>query len=193
MGNKESNKWADSAAFVVSVISIFISAGGLIYQWQQSTRYSNNTHQILVNSAKLGTYDVNLMNYKVSSMPVGSLDYGQLDLQLDSLKQNLDTIKSIDPTTLPKSDAINYQVYRQDLNTVIIMMESYVSDMRFDKSKPVDKAETLHLDMGTRTNFRSGSDIAKKVLKRDETALQKNENLYDESYKKAIKEMGFDE
>ena len=148
---------------------------------------------MLINSAKLGTYDINLMNYKVSHMPVGSLDYSQLDLQLDSLKQNLETIKAIDPTTLPKSDAINYQVYRQDLNTVITMMESYVNDMRYDKSKPVDEAEILHLDMGTRTNFRNGSDIVKKVLKRDKDALQKNKSLYNVSYKKAIKEMGFDE
>ena len=191
MGEK-TKKWNDYAALLISGVSILISGVGLIYQWQQSERYSDNTHQVLVNSANLAIYDVGLMNYKVSNMPVGSMDYAQLDLQLDSLKQNLETIKSIDPTTLPKFDAINYQVYRQDLNTVITMMESYVSDMRYDKSKPVNESETLHPDMGTRTNFQQGSTASKEVLQRDKDLLHKGENLYNRTYKEAIKEMGAD-
>lgn len=185
----EKLKWNEYVTLAISAISITVAGGSAYYQFQQSERYSDSTHQILVNSAKLATYDVNLMTCKVSRSTVRELDYGQLNIQLDSLNQNLETIKSIDPTTLPKDDAINYQAYRQDLNTIITIMKSYAADMRKDKSLPVDDSEKLVLNMGTRENFAYGATIARSVLKRDSKALKDDKNLYKVAYEPAIQEM----
>ncbi|MDF8367060.1 hypothetical protein G9406_05555 [Weissella paramesenteroides] len=182
-------KWIDYGALILSGISIVIAGLSASYQWQQSTRYSNNTHQVLINSAKLGMYDLYLMNYKVANVTDGTLDYGQLEIQLDSLHQNLATIKSIDPTTLPKDDAINYQVYREDLNTVITMINSYVDAMREDTSKKINNSEKLNSQEATRNNFRYGYSITNKILERDKTELVQHKDLYENGDKLAIKEM----
>lgn len=189
MMREKSKRVFDIFVAMIPVISMVVSLCSGLYTWQQSQRYSNNTHQVLMNSATLGLYDVTLMEYKVNTIPTGELNYGQLSVQLDSLEQNLDTIKSIDPTTLPKDDAINYQVYRQDLNTIIKVIQSYVNSMRRNQdTTPVD-SEILISDMGSRTNFNGGAHMVQDIFKQDRDALKSDGNLYAVRYAKQLKKL----
>lgn len=168
---------------LVSFLSLALAGVSAVYQFSESKRYSSNTHQVLINSAELAKYDLKLLDYKVLS---GDADmrYGELNIQLDSLKQNLETIKDVDPTTLPKIDAINYQVYRQDLNTVVKLSEDATNNMRKDRTKVAGDEDELDLDISTRPQFDATMKSLKHVLNQDEQGLKQHKDLYNINYAK---------
>lgn len=171
----------------LTIIAVVISAFSGIYQWNQSERYSDNTNKILINSAKLAEYDLNLMIYKIDNGGDETLDYGQFRFQLDSLQQNFKTIEAINPTSLPKNQAMNYQVYRQNLNAVIYKATSYVNALRVNQTETPKDTDKLHVDLGTRQNFYQGVGSSLNVIKSDLKALENNKSLYDQDYKKNSK------
>lgn len=168
---------------LVSSLSLALAGVSAAYQFNESKRYSSNTHQVLINSAELAKYDLKLLDYKVST---GNTDmrYGELNVQLDSLKQNLETIKDVDPTTLPKTDSINYQVYRQDLNTVVKLSEDAANSLRKDRTQTVNNDDNLDLDISTRPQFDTTVARLKQVLNQDEQGLKQHKNLYHVNYSK---------
>ncbi|MDV3545899.1 hypothetical protein [Leuconostoc falkenbergense] len=142
---------------------------------------------ILINSAKLAEYDLNLMIYKIDNGTDETLDYGQFRFQLDSLQQNFKTIEAINPTSLPKNQAMNYQVYRQNLNAVIYKATSYVNALRVNQAEAPKDIDKLHVDLGVRQNFYQGVGSSLDVIKGDLSALENNTSLYDQDYKKNSK------
>lgn len=171
----------------ISVFALIISILSASYQFTQSQRYSDNTNQILMNSAKLAEYDIDLMLYKVNSGGDDTLDYGQFRFQIDSLQQNFKTIESIDPTSLPKEQAMNYQVYRQNLNAVIYKVTSYVNGLRIDQVSTPNDSDKLHVDLNARQNFERGVGSALSVIKEDLKALENKESLYEQDYSNNVK------
>ncbi|WP_273706678.1 hypothetical protein [Leuconostoc mesenteroides] len=167
----------------LTIIAVVISATSGIYQWNQSKRYSQNTHQILFNSAKLAEYDIDLLIKKANEAENNHLEYGQLKFQIDSLNQNLETIKSVNVTSLPKDDTMNYQVYRQDLNSVIYLINSYIDGLREDLNKNLTEWELLNTSKKRIEHFVDGMVTAQNVIKRDKTSLKSKINLYDANYK----------
>ncbi|MBZ6008420.1 hypothetical protein KIJ00_04010 [Leuconostoc gelidum subsp. aenigmaticum] len=173
----------------IPVTALIISIAGAVYQFNQSNRYSNNTNKILMNSAKLAEYDIDVMIYKIDNGGDDNLDYGQFRFQLDSLQQNFKTIESIDPTSLNTKQSMNYQVYRQNLNAIIYKMTSYVNSLRVNQSDTPKDTDKLHIDIGARQNFYYGSGDSLKVLVSDFKALKDKKSLYDNDYKNALKKL----
>ncbi|KAA8346144.1 hypothetical protein FE411_08270 [Leuconostoc mesenteroides] len=171
----------------LTIIAAVISAFSGIYQWNQSKRYSDNTNKILINSAKLAEYDLDLMIYKIDNGGDETLDYGQFRFQLDSLQQNFETIEAINPTSLSKNQAMNYQVYRQNLNAVIYKATSYVNALRVNQTETPKDTDKLHVDLGARQNFYQGVGSSLNVIKSDLKVLENNKSLYDQDYKKNSK------
>ncbi|GEM_PF-2316011 len=171
----------------LTIIAVVISAFSGIYQWNQSKRYSDNTNKILINSAKLAEYDLDLMIYKIDNGGDETLDYGQFRFQLDSLQQNFETIEAINPTSLSKNQAMNYQVYRQNLNAVIYKATSYVNALRVNQTETPKDTDKLHVDLGARRNFYQGVGSSLNVIKSDLKVLENNKSLYDQDYKKNSK------
>ena len=171
----------------LTIIAVVISAFSGIYQWNQSKRYSDNTNKILINSAKLAEYDLDLMIYKIDNGGDETLDYGQFRFQLDSLQQNFETIEAINPTSLSKNQAMNYQVYRQNLNAVIYKATSYVNALRVNQTETPKDTDKLHVDLGARQNFYQGVGSSLNVIKSDLKVLENNKSLYDLDYKKNSK------
>ncbi|ABJ62753.1 MULTISPECIES: hypothetical protein [Leuconostoc] len=171
----------------LTIIAVVISAFSGIYQWNQSKRYSDNTNKILINSAKLAEYDLDLMIYKIDNGGDETLDYGQFRFQLDSLQQNFETIEAINPTSLSKNQAMNYQVYRQNLNAVIYKATSYVNALRVNQTETPKDTDKLHVDLGARQNFYQGVGSSLNVIKSDLKVLENNKSLYDQDYKKNSK------
>ncbi|WP_232683941.1 hypothetical protein [Leuconostoc mesenteroides] len=171
----------------LTIIAVVISAFSGIYQWNQSKRYSDNTNKILINSAKLAEYDLDLMIYKIDNGGDETLDYGQFRFQLDSLQQNFETIEAINPTSLSKNQAMNYQVYRQNLNAVIYKATSYVNALRINQTETPKDTDKLHVDLGARQNFYQGVGSSLNVIKSDLKVLENNKSLYDQDYKKNSK------
>lgn len=171
----------------LTIIAVVISASSGIYQWNQSKRYSDNTNKILINSAKLAEYDLDLMIYKIDNGGDETLDYGQFRFQLDSLQQNFETIEAINPTSLSKNQAMNYQVYRQNLNAVIYKATSYVNALRVNQTETPKDTDKLHVDLGARQNFYQGVGSSLNVIKSDLKVLENNKSLYDQDYKKNSK------
>lgn len=186
MSEKE-KMWPKVVTWILSIFSIIISVTVFGYQLNQSDRYSDNTKMILINSAKLAEYDLNLMIYKIDNGTDETLDYGQFRFQLDSLQQNFKTIEAINPTSLPKNQAMNYQVYRQNLNAVIYKATSYVNTLRVNQAETPKDADKLHVDLGVRQNFYQGVGSSLAVIKGDLSALENNTSLYDQDYKKNSK------
>lgn len=171
----------------LTIIAVVISAFSGIYQWNQSKRYSDNTNKILINSAKLAEYDLDLIIYKIDNGGDETLDYGQFRFQLDSLQQNFETIEAINPTSLSKNQAMNYQVYRQNLNAVIYKATSYVNALRVNQTETPKDTDKLHVDLGARQNFYQGVGSSLNVIKSDLKVLENNKSLYDQDYKKNSK------
>ncbi len=171
----------------LTIIAVVISAFSGIYQWNQSKRYSDNTNKILINSAKLAEYDLDLMIYKIDNGGDETLDYGQFRFQLDSLQQNFETIEAINPTSLSKNQAMNYQVYRQNLNAVIYKATSYVNALRVNQTETPKDTDKLQVDLGARQNFYQGVGSSLNVIKSDLKVLENNKSLYDQDYKKNSK------
>lgn len=186
---KQKFNWSQLITWVLTSTAIIISLCSGAYQWNQSRRYSNNTNQILINSAKLAMYDLDVMIDKIDTGGDDNLDYGQFRFQLDSLKQNFKTIESIDPTSLPKNEAINYQVYRQNLNAIIYKSTSYVNSLRVNKSGVPQDNDKLHIDLGIRNNFYKGIGSSHDVVSKDLSTLTKRRNLFDTDYKKSFDEL----
>ena len=116
-----------------------------------------------------------------------TLDYGQFRFQLDSLQQNFETIEAINPTSLSKNQAMNYQVYRQNLNAVIYKATSYVNALRVNQTETPKDTDKLHVDLGARQNFYQGVGSSLNVIKSDLKVLENNKSLYDQDYKKNSK------
>ena len=173
----------------IPVAALIISIAGVIYQFNQSNRYSNNTNKILMNSAKLAEYDIDVMLYKIDQGGDDTLDYGQFRFQLDSLQQNFKTIEAVDPTSLNPKQSMNYQVYRQNLNAIIYKMTSYVNSLRTNQTDTPKDTDKLHIDMGARQNFYEGAGDSLKVLASDLQALQDKKSLYDNDYKNTLKKL----
>lgn len=173
----------------IPVAALIISIAGVIYQFNQSNRYSNNTNKILMNSAKLAEYDIDVMLYKIGHGGDDTLDYGQFRFQLDSLQQNFKTIESVDPTSLNPKQSMNYQVYRQNLNAIIYKMTSYVNSLRANQTDTPKDTDKLHIDMGARQNFYEGAGDSLKVLASDLQALKDKKSLYDNDYKNTLKKL----
>ena len=173
----------------IPVAALIISIAGAVYQFNQSNRYSNNTNKILMNSAKLAEYDIDVMLYKIDHGGDDSLDYGQFRFQLDSLQQNFKTIEAVDPTSLNPKQSMNYQVYRQNLNAIIYKMTSYVDSLRTNQTDTPKDTDKLHIDMGARQNFYEGAGDSLKVLASDLQALKDKKSLYDNDYKNTLKKL----
>ena len=186
MSEKE-KMWPKVVTWILSIFSIIISVTVFGYQLNQSDRYSDNTKMILINSAKLAEYDLNLMIYKIDNGTDETLDYGQFRFQLDSLQQNFETIEAINPTSLSKNQAMNYQVYRQNLNAVIYKATSYVNALRVNQTETPKDTDKLHVDLGARQNFYQGVGSSLNVIKSDLKVLENNKSLYDQDYKKNSK------
>ncbi|WP_338753042.1 hypothetical protein [Leuconostoc mesenteroides] len=185
--SKREIMWSQVVTWFLTIIAVVISAVSGGYQWNQSKRYSDNTNKILINSAKLAEYDLNLMIYKIDRGGDETLDYGQFRFQLDSLQQNFETIEAINPTSLSKNQAMNYQVYRQNLNAVIYKATSYVNALRVNQTETPKDTDKLHVDLGARQNFYQGVGSSLNVIKSDLKALENNNSLYDQDYKKNSK------
>lgn len=173
----------------IPVAALIISIAGAVYQFNQSNRYSNNTNKILMNSAKLAEYDIDVMLYKIDYGGDDTLDYGQFRFQLDSLQQNFKTIEAVDPTSLNPKQSMNYQVYRQNLNAIIYKMTSYVDSLRTNQTDTPKDTDKLHIDMGARQNFYEGAGDSLKVLASDLQALKDKKSLYDNDYKNTLKKL----
>lgn len=173
----------------IPVAALIISIAGAVYQFNQSNRYSNNTNKILMNSAKLAEYDIDVMLYKIDCGGDDTLDYGQFRFQLDSLQQNFKTIEAVDPTSLNPKQSMNYQVYRQNLNAIIYKMTSYVNSLRANQTDTPKDTDKLHIDMGARQNFYEGAGDSLKVLASDLQALKNKKSLYDNDYKDTLKKL----
>lgn len=187
--SKNKTAWPQVITWILTIIAVVISGISGFYQLHQSNRYSDNTHMVLSNSARLAEYDIMVLRLKVNNSVPETLEYGQLKFQIDSLNQNLETIKSIDVTSLPKDDTINYQVYRQDLNGVIYMINSYIDGLRKDKQESADDTELLQTDKKHVQNFRNGMNTTLNVMEHDEDALNNGYSLYNINYKQAVAEM----
>lgn len=185
--SKKEITWSQVVTWLLTIIAVVISAFSGIYQWNQSKRYSDNTNKILINSAKLAEYDLDLMIYKIDNGGDETLDYGQFRFQLDSLQQNFETIEAINPTSLSKNQAMNYQVYRQNLNAVIYKATSYVNALRVNQTETPKDTDKLHVDLGARQNFYQGVGSSLNVIKSDLKVLENNKSLYDQDYKKNSK------
>ena len=131
----------------------------------------------------MAEYDIDLLIKKANEAENSQLEYGQLKFQIDSLNQNLETIKSVDVTSLPKDDTMNYQVYRQDLNGVIYLINSYTDGLRKDISKNLTEWEQLDTNKKRIEHFVDGMITAQNVIKRDKASLKSGVNLYDANYK----------
>ncbi len=173
----------------IPVAALIISIAGAVYQFNQSNRYSNNTNKILMNSANLAEYDIDVMLYKIDYGGDDTLDYGQFRFQLDSLQQNFKTIEAVDPTSLNPKQSMNYQVYRQNLNAIIYKMTSYVDSLRTNQTDTPKDTDKLHIDMGARQNFYEGAGDSLKVLASDLQALKDKKSLYDNDYKNTLKKL----
>ncbi|WP_394456186.1 hypothetical protein ACF0HZ_01800 [Leuconostoc suionicum] len=173
----------------IPVAALIISIAGAVYQFNQSNRYSNNTNKILMNSAKLAEYDIDVMLYKIDHGGDDNLNYGQFRFQLDSLQQNFKTIEAVDPTSLNPKQSMNYQVYRQNLNAIIYKMTSYVNSLRTNQTDTPKDNDKLHIDMGARQNFYEGAGDSLKVLASDLQALKDKKSLYDNDYKNTLKKL----
>ncbi len=114
------DNWDKILSLSVSIISILLSIGTFINQQNIKSQYNDTSNQVILNSINLARYDLKLMKLKINMSQNGNqITYQQLAFQIDSLKKNMETIKQVQVTELPRDKTLNYQVYTQDLNAII--------------------------------------------------------------------------
>lgn len=173
----------------VSIIAVTISGLGWWQQKNVDQVYRNNTRQVIQNSTKLATYDIDLLIYKVKCAKDVPLSKAQLAYQTDSLNQNLSVIKDVQITDLPRSESMNYQVYRADLSNVIYRINNsleQIEDITKKNIKPEEQVidGQLLFDDNIQNTFLNDLVAVRKIILRDENAIKSGKNLYETGYVK---------
>lgn len=160
-------------------------------------KYSKNTDKILINSAKNARFDFKLLKYKTETAVDNEMMYIELNFELDSLKDNLETIKQIDVSKLPKDQSENYQVYRADLNGLIYKTYSELRFVSKNQDTTMKDTDKLELTKENRELLSKSFDRSYQVIRADEVAIEngdsirKKTNHYDEKYIDELVENGY--
>ncbi|AYJ42469.1 hypothetical protein [Lactiplantibacillus pentosus] len=183
--------WNPLLTTAISIFALAISALGWWQQHNATQVYRNNTRQVIKNSTKLAVYDIDLLIYKVSYAKNVPLSKEQLAYQTDSLNQNLSIIKDVQITNLPKSESMNYQVYRADLSNVIYRINSSLNQIE-DISKKNSKFKgyidgQLYFNSEIQETFLRELVLTRNVILEDEHTVKKGGDLYEHGYEKQRK------
>ena len=116
--------WDKVIPIIISIIALLLSVATWIAQRNFSKRYSKQTNIVISNSILLALYDLDLLIYKVNHVDDVSFDKDQLSFQMESLKSNLELVKSMKLDQLPAESMINYQTYIKDFRDILYKIES---------------------------------------------------------------------
>ena len=119
--------WDKIIPISISLVALYISVKNYLKQKHFSDRYSKKAYQMLLNSADLALFDIDLLLYKVLTLK--EFDSIQLNFQIESIEENEHLIKRINFENLPDSDLINYQIYMKELHDVIYKLKNIINEM----------------------------------------------------------------
>ncbi|MCR1889616.1 hypothetical protein NSA16_00300 [Ligilactobacillus murinus] len=184
------DNWDKILSLSVSIISILLSIGTFINQQNIKNQYNDTSNQVILNSINLARYDLKLMKLKINMSQNGNqITYQQLAFQIDSLKKNMETIKQVQVTELPRDKTLNYQVYTQDLNAIIYQCNNDLNSLKKLANKSENGEDLLELNPINIKTLLSAIDKDLQILSDDEQVIEENGNLYDRHYKQALKEI----
>lgn len=184
------DNWDKILSLSVSIISILLSIGTFINQQNIKSQYNDTSNQVILNSINLARYDLKLMKLKINMSQNGNqITYQQLAFQIDSLKKNMETIKQVQVTELPRDKTLNYQVYTQDLNAIIYQCNNDLNSLKKLANKSENGEDLLELNPINVKTLLSAIDKDLQILSDDEQVIEENGNLYDRRYKQALEEI----
>ena len=184
------DNWDKILSLSVSIISILLSIGTFINQQNIKSQYNDTSNQVILNSINLARYDLKLMKLKINMSQNGNqITYQQLAFQIDSLKKNMETIKQVQVTELPRDKTLNYQVYTQDLNAIIYQCNNDLNSLKKLANKSENGEDLLELNPINVKTLLSAIDKDLQILSDDEQVIEENGNLYDRHYKQALEEI----
>lgn len=184
------DNWDKILSLSVSIISILLSIGTFINQQNIKSQYNDTSNQVILNSINLARYDLKLMKLKINMSQNGNqITYQQLAFQIDSLKKNMETIKQVQVTELPRDKTLNYQVYTQDLNAIIYQCNNDLNSLKKLANKSENGEDLLELNPINIKTLLSAIDKDLQILSDDEQVIEENGNLYDRRYKQALEEI----
>lgn len=183
--NCKSN-WDKILTIFISSLALIFAIAGWYSQHNAVNEYTENTNQVLKNSADIAIADIDLMAVKAKLSETEPIQFDRINFQVESLEQNLKMIEDIQITNLPKDESMNYQVYRLDLYNVIYKEKSYISDLR-DQANQNNKSKSgtdiVVWNKKERLKFIDELMVIREMIKNERDALNKNESLYDLQYK----------
>lgn len=143
--------------------------------------------QGLENSAQLALFDIDLLINKVVLLKGKDLNVDQLNYQVESLKDNLDTVKNITFTQLGIKHVKNYQVYRKNLQDVIYKLEDNLREIR----KVYGNGRKINLIPEDEKTFMESLKAVRHVIQRDKEYLKQDADLLQKDYAKEIETLDY--
>ena len=178
--------WDKVIPIIISIIALLLSVATWIAQRNFSKRYSKQTNIVISNSILLALYDLDLLIYKVNHVDDVSFDKDQLSFQMESLKSNLELVKSMKLDQLPAESMINYQTYIKDFRDILYKIESDIVKFDNELKKTDDKT-------GTQRHWRrvllNSLIITRDQLQQDKQFIEEKKDIFEKKYRKVFNSM----
>lgn len=178
--------WDKVIPIVLSVVALAISIISLVAQYNFSKKYSKQTDVVISNSILLALYDLDLLIFKVNHVNSENFDKDQMAFQIESLKSNLELVKSMRLDQLPEASTMNYQTYLKDLREVIYKLESDIRKFNQELQNTDDKTGTQRR---WRRQFLYSLKITRSQLKEDRLYIKNDKNIFEEKYERPYDSM----
>ena len=189
--------WDKVIPIIISIIALLLSVATWIVQRnfskekkesikEKRKRYSKQTNIVISNSILLALYDLDLLIYKVNHVDDVSFDKDQLSFQMESLKSNLELVKSMKLDQLPAESMINYQTYIKDFRDILYKIESDIVKFDNELKKTDDKT-------GTQRHWRrvllNSLIITRDQLQQDKQFIEEKKDIFEKKYRKVFNSM----
>lgn len=167
-------EYKDCLIVIFSFVSVCLAGVSLFISMSTESKYSDNTHQVIINSAKLAEYNINVM--KVFVMSPDEMKLGSFQNSYKALEENFETIKNVDVTRLPKEDSMNYQSYRLQFHGAIALIDLAMNIQKSDSGD--DPTMSLKSSDKDRAKMKKALTDAEKAIKRCRLKLESSGLIY---------------
>lgn len=176
------NNWDKFLTIPISAIALIVSILSFTSQRKIKKELDSQIKQGLENSAKLALFDIDLLINKVNDLRGKDLNVDQLNYQIESLKDNLDTVKNITFTQLGIKHVRNYQVYRKNLQDVIYKLENDLKEIK----KVYGDGRKISLSPEDEEILMKSLKTVRHVIQRDNEYLKQDADLLKKDFEKEI-------
>ncbi|MFR0607109.1 hypothetical protein ACLUV9_01825 [Limosilactobacillus balticus] len=174
--------WDKVITILISAIALTFSILSFNSQRKIKKELDSQIKQGLENSAQLALFDIDLLINKVTLLKGKDLNIDQLNYQVESLKDNLNTVKNITFTQLGIKHVKNYQVYRKNLQDVIYKLEDNLKEIQ----RVYGNGRKITLTPEDESTLMKSLKTVRHVIQRDNEYLKQDADLLQKDFEKAI-------